>query len=111
MADDHGPDAGAVPKAVFLGHGCAVRSVHAVSVSEDRRHGHLLVKLSQSLHERLPLLRMTALQVIQQTLSRSLWTTPSRKTFPVTLIAGLDLGQGHQSTTYLRGQITEINLN
>jgi hypothetical protein len=97
--------------AAFLGLGCAFRSVHEVSVSEYRRHGHLLVKLGQSLHERLPLLRMTALQVIQQTLSRSLWTTPSLKTFPVTLIAGLDLGQSHKSTAYLGAQITEINLD
>jgi hypothetical protein len=87
------------------------RSAHAVSVSEYRRHGHLLVKLGQSLHERPPLLHMTALQVIKQTLSRSLWTAPSLKTFTVTLIAGLDLGQGHKSTAHLRAQITEIDLN
>jgi hypothetical protein len=86
-------------------------SVHAVSVSEYRRHGHLLVKLGQSVHERLPLLRMTALQVIQQTLSRSLWTAPSLQTFPVTLVAGLDLSQSHKSTAYLGAQITEIDLD
>jgi hypothetical protein len=77
---------------------------------EHRCRSDLLVQISQSLDEGLPLLGMVSFKLLDEAHLDCVRARPASETFPVALVAGFNFGQHGQHLFYVCRQSAAVRL-
>jgi hypothetical protein len=91
----------------------AALSTFVLRTAQALKHQHrgdLLMQISKALDERLPLLGMMSVKMLNEARSNRLWARPALEAFAVAVIAGFNFGQHGQHALCLCGQSTAIRL-